>query len=138
MRYELATTIATGDIVWINGPFPCGAWNDITIFRHSLLKALDGNERVEADDGYTGESPHITKCPSAVMAHPPELNNIRQRSRNRHETVNERMKNFAILWEEYRHDLTQHGYVFRAVAVLCQLAIENGDPLFPVKNYRVV
>ena len=102
------------------------------------MKALDDRERVEADDGYTGESPHITKCPSAVMAYPPELNTIRQRSRNHQETANERMKNFAILREEYRHDITQHGYVFCAVAVRCQLAIENGDPLFPVKNYRVV
>jgi hypothetical protein len=102
------------------------------------LKALDDRERVEADDGYIGESPHITKCPCAVTAHPPELNKIRQRLRNRLETANERMKNFAILREEYHHDITKHGCVFCAVAVLYQLAIENGNPLFPVKNYFIL
>lgn len=53
MRYEVALCILTGDIVWINGPFPCGYNPDITIFRMSLLSHLEEHERVEADDGYS-------------------------------------------------------------------------------------
>jgi hypothetical protein len=34
--------------------------------------------------------------------------------------------------QTYRHDITQHGYVLRAVAVVVQIAIENGEPLFQV------
>lgn len=48
VRYELAVAIRTGDIVWINGPFPCGEWSDLRIFRSSLIDYLDDNERVEA------------------------------------------------------------------------------------------
>ena len=57
LRYEVALCILTGDIVWINGPFPAGKYNDIEIFRNSLLSHLDQGERVEADDGYVGEHP---------------------------------------------------------------------------------
>jgi len=32
VRYEVGLCIRTGDIVWINGPFPCGQYPDITIF----------------------------------------------------------------------------------------------------------
>lgn len=32
VRYEVAVCIQTGWIVWINGPYPCGAWPDIKIF----------------------------------------------------------------------------------------------------------
>ena len=54
--------------------------------------------------------------------------------RARHETVNSRLKNFEILKQVYRHDLLDHADVFRSVAVLIQLAIENGEPLFQVNR----
>ena len=52
-----------GDVVWVHGPFPCGDWPDIVIFRSSLISFLDEGERVEADDGYVGEAPMYIKCP---------------------------------------------------------------------------
>ena len=52
--------------------------------------------------------------------------------RGRHETVNGRFKCSNILSRTFRHDRRLHGSVFRAVAVLTQLAIENGEPLFEV------
>ena len=60
LRYEVGVCIKNGFIVWIHGPFPCGQYNDITIFRHLLLSCLDYGERVECDDGYWGEAPE--KC----------------------------------------------------------------------------
>jgi hypothetical protein len=36
------------------------------------------------------------------------------------------------LFATYRHDLTKHGSLFRAVAVIVQVTIENGEPLFAV------
>ncbi len=135
VRYEVGVAIQSGFIAWINGPFPCGFWPDITIYRHTLQKWLPPGERCEADDGYVGESPHSIKCPCAVMAHPQEQDRMRAIVRHRHETANERLKNFSILSEPFRHDLTQHGYVFCACASLIQLSIEHGNPLFPV-NYN--
>jgi hypothetical protein len=32
VQYKVALNIMMGDIVWINGPFPCGCYADITIF----------------------------------------------------------------------------------------------------------
>ena len=33
LRYEIAICIQTGRMVWTKGPFPCGVWPDIKIFR---------------------------------------------------------------------------------------------------------
>ena len=65
LRYEVAVDILRGFIVWIHGPFPAGAWPDISIFRHALKDHLDTHERVEADDGYRGESPGKVTCPAS-------------------------------------------------------------------------
>ncbi len=42
-------------------------------------------------------------------------------------------KNWGILSQVYRHDIMRHGEVFRACAVVTQLTIENGEPLFEVE-----
>jgi hypothetical protein len=55
------------------------------------------------------------------------------RMRACHETLNWRLKNWGILSQVYRHDIMRHGYVFRACAVVTQLTIENGEPLFEVE-----
>jgi hypothetical protein len=36
-------------LVWINGLYEPGLWNDIDIFWNALLMELDNNERVETD-----------------------------------------------------------------------------------------
>jgi hypothetical protein len=66
LRYEVATCIQTGDIVWINGPFPCGKYPDLTIFRLGLLHMLEDGEMVEADAGYRGE-PTKARTPPAGL-----------------------------------------------------------------------
>ena len=136
LRYEVAIGILTGEMKWINGPFPCGKYADVTIFRASLLTCLDDFERVEADDGYRGESPFRAKVPTAVLSRPSEADAFQKRVQGRHETINSRLKAFAILHSMYRHDITQHGYVFCAVAVLVQLSIKNGDALFSTTDYK--
>ncbi len=136
VRYEVALKILTGEISWLNGPFPCGKFADVTIFRASLSTFLDEFERVEADDGYIGESPFRAKVPKAVLSCPSEVDAFQKRAQGRHETINARLNFFAILEDRFQHDITQHGYVFRAVAVLVQLSIRNGDPLFTTTDYK--
>ena len=55
------------------------------------------------------------------------------RVRVRHETLNGRLKNWGILSQVFRHDIRRHGDVFRACAVITQLTIEHGEPLFVVE-----
>ena len=59
--YELGVGIKTGDLVWVQGPFHCGQYNVLTIFKSGLANYLDKNERVEADDGYLGANPGKVK-----------------------------------------------------------------------------
>lgn len=129
LRYEVALCILTGDIVWINGPYEPGVWNDIAIFRDGIMHHLEDGERVEADDGYIGEAPTYVKCPKC-FTNPRETLFMQQRVRNRQETVNKRFKNWGILKQVYRHDIPHHGDAFRAIVVITQLSITKGEPLF--------
>ena len=134
LRYEVGLCILTGDMVWINGPYECGMWPDISIFRNSLMSHLANNERVEADDGYIGEHPQYVKCP-AGFADLPETEYMQQRARNRQETINKRFKVFGAMKQVWRHAIELHGEAFRAIAIILQLTINNGERLFEV-GYR--
>ena len=71
-------------------------WNDLTIFRDSLVSMLEPGERCETDWGYQGAAPAYAKGPGVVEADP-NTAAIQQRVRSRQETVKERFKNWAIL-----------------------------------------
>lgn len=129
LRYEVAVSILGGDVVWTNGPFPCGSWPDISIFRSGLIDMLRPNEMVEADKGYRGQ-PDKIRTPEDF--HSQEERDLKRRASSRHETVNRRFKQFSILKKQYRHDLRDHQKNFRAVVVLTQLSIKNGEVLFAV------
>lgn len=132
LRYEICVCIKSGEIVWLNGPYPCGKWSDITIFRDCLIHHLGRHERVEADDGYIGEAPRRVKCPRSFVN---SRNTERMQSivRQRQETANKRFKMWGCLKQVFRHEITKHGDVFRAVCVITQLTIMNGEPLFQVE-----
>jgi len=128
LRYEVATSISTGWIVWINGPFPCGAWSDIRIARSlgGIQSVMDRAERYIADGGY---------CDGGDFGVTPNgLNNNDQRRqkliRARHETVNGRFKRWHILSCTFRHDLGLHYIVFMAIANITQLEMEEESPVF--------
>jgi hypothetical protein len=123
--------IIEGNLVWVEGPYPAGM-PGITIFRNGLSHHLDPFERVEADDGYVGEAPRQVKCPKSA-ANPTENLGMQSRVRSRHETLNGRFKCWGILKQIYRHDVAKHGQVFRAIAVIIQLAINDGQKLFAVE-----
>ena len=100
------------------------------VFRNALIYQLGPGERVEADSGYHGEPTKI-KTPDDYDTL--EEKRAKDLARARHETVNRRFKQFKCLKEVFRHGLTKHGDVFRAVAVITQLTIEAGSRLFSVE-----
>ncbi len=67
------------------------------------------------------------------MENPAEKWVMQGKVRAHHETLNRQLKKWGILSQVYRHDIMRHGKVFRACAVVTQLTIENGDPLFKVE-----
>jgi len=93
---------------------------------------LEEGEQVEADDGYVGEAPRHVKCPKSIGGHDPTTESMQALVWRRHETVNKRFKQWAIHKDVYRGNITKHGLVFRFCAIVTQLAIENGGPLFSV------
>ena len=135
LRYEIGVSILRGDIVWVNGPFPCGQYNDLKIFMEFGMKDhLEENERVEADDGYGDANPEFTKTKSGIF-HAPMAAGVRNDVRARHETANKRIKQFGALSGVFRHDLSKHSTVFHAVALVTQIAIESGESLFEIEGY---
>lgn len=131
LRYEIALCILSGVTVWINGPYEPGMWNDLMIFRNAMLSELEDGERVEADDGYRGESPRYIKCPASI-GRQEEMEQAAAFVRHRQETINKRFKQWGILKQVYRGDIAHHGRIFRVVAIVTQLAILHGEPLFGV------
>lgn len=135
LRYLVAVSIKHGDIVYIEGPFPCGAYNDIKVFRWGIVGFLDENERVEADDGYIGEAPRYVKCPAKTFGENDDAKDAMcARLRLRHETVNKKLKQFGCLRNRFRHhDFAKHSSCFRAAAVITQVGIDFGEKLFDVE-----
>ena len=133
LRYEVGVCIITGHIVWLNGPFRCGI-NDITIVRQCIVGNLAKNEMVEADKGYVGEDDYI-RTPFPKHCRTEKEKKMKGNALGRHETMNERLKNFNVLADTFRHPLVRHSSIFWAVAVITQLNIENGQPLFDVEYY---
>lgn len=132
VRYEVALNIRTGDIVWIYGPSPCGSHSDLVIFREAMKTELDKGEHVEADDGYRGE-PGCVNWAKGPFIYTKFQTRMKQRLRSRQETVNRRFKQFNALKHVFRHKVTKHSSVFRAVAVITQVNIESGNKLFEVE-----
>ena len=94
---------------------------------------LDPFERVEADDGYAGKSTAKVKCP-AGGSNPTANKEMQSRVRSRHETLNGRLKIWEILKQTYRHEVVTHGDMFRAVAVIVQLEIDNNQNFFDTEH----
>lgn len=132
LRYEVGLNIQTGWICWVQGPFAPGPWSDIKIFRGWLKWKLSPRERVEADNGYRGDFRAV--CPNQCGNL--EEYRMKMNARARHETVNRRLKQFNCL-KYFRHDKQSHVHCFNAIAVITQLAIANGEPLYHVK-YKIV
>ena len=123
LRYEIGVCIQTGDIVWVNGPFKCGRWVDISIFRRNLKHKLLPGEMVECDGGYRGDP----QCRHKHIIMNEADSRAKSAARARHETVNGDIKKFGCLQQVWRHDRHLHKYAFAACATLTQLGYNLGE-----------
>ena len=122
--YEVGVCIQTEMIVWINGPFVVGKYNNITIFQSKMIYKLL--------DQYVGQPNKI--CMKYELGVSENQFEAKARARARGEMINGRFKNFHILMDRYRHKISMHSYVFHAVAVLMQISLTTVSPTFKV-NY---
>ena len=89
MRYEVGISIEEGNIVWAHGPFECGTFSDLRIYRSRLKHDLLEGEMIVADQAYPDEtySGSQTTNGTANFAF----------VRARHEATNKRFKQFNVL-----------------------------------------
>lgn len=129
LRYEVAMCIATGDIVWFNGPFPPCNMSDREIFDLHLDQHLIEGEGVEADSGYTGRvnifTPGVGKTRNARKQ--------KSQARARLESTNGLFKVFGVMKKWENHDTAKHGTMAKAVAVIVQLSFSCGERLYDVE-----
>ena len=106
LHYQVGVCIQTGLIVWINGPFAVGKYNDITIFQSKMIYELLDWEMVEADQGYVGQPNKI--CMKYELGVSENQFEAKARERARGEMINGKFKNFRILMDRYRHKISMH------------------------------
>lgn len=111
MRYEVGLNIQTAEIVWTNGPFPCGAWPDLRIARNEVIFHIGENERILADGGYN-DGGEFFETPTGINN---DDQRMKQLARARHETINRRLKQWNILGRVFRHGVEKHSIIFLAV-----------------------
>jgi hypothetical protein len=122
VRYEVATCIKTGDIVWFRGPIPCNM-SDREIFDTFLAKKLIPGEGVEADNGYSGRAQIFTPGVAKTRSERKQKSQVR----GRHESVNGLFKVFGAMKRWENSNTAKHGVTARSVAVIVQLSFSIGE-----------
>jgi hypothetical protein len=134
VRYEVAVCIRSGWIVWINGPFPCGEWNDLKIAKFGLIPCLDEGELFIADNGYqTATCFSIT--PKDLVEATQQQKDRHGLIRSRHEAINSRLKQWGVLNKVFRHGFSKHETVFQAVAQITQFILRYESVPFLVEDF---
>lgn len=131
LKYEVGLCIRTGEIVWVYGGVPCGKFPDLKLARERYIHEVSVGEKTIADKGYRDNEYFIhPKIPNTTV----ENARLQKQIMARHETLNGRLKSFAILTQPYRHDKETHRSCFYAVANIVQLMLLNGEPLYDINN----
>lgn len=148
LKYEVALSIHTNEIIWIRGPLSASV-HDISMFRgctteQKKQKKIDKNafifhippgKKGVGDSGYSGEPGKIITTRKGQSV---ELKKWLGRVKSRQETFFSRMKSFNVLKNRFRHGkrgtkdkMERHKHCFESVAVLLAYDIEV-NPLFEV------
>lgn len=104
----------------------------MSVFRlpDGLMSKLPPGCKVIGDRGYLGEPYFVSTTHNPLDEE--HVKKFKQKARARHEAFNGRIKEFGILNTPFRHNLKKQKVAFEAVCVVCQYAMENGRPLFPL------
>ena len=132
VNYELAVSISTSRLIWMNGPFKAGE-SDMKVFRERGLrdKMRQLGRKGIADGGYhAAEDFDVLSFPNADDD--PLVKKFKRRAQRRQEVFNNKTKVFHCLKHMFWHSCNRFADCFEAVCVICQCQMENGSPLFNV------
>lgn len=95
---------------------------DLENFRNVVRDKIPDGKRGIGDEGYRGESDVISTRNPLDAEH---VKAFKARAKSRHETINEHLKTFKCMKEDFRHGKVKHGQCADAIAVLCQFGMEG-------------
>lgn len=128
LRYGIGLSIATGDIVWAYGGYPCGEYPDLLLAWEAYLPSIDDGEMTVSDNGY--QDPNYFIFPRMFPGSAQHQKEIL----SRHETINSRLKQFNVLKEPFRGLLDTHTNCFHAVVNIVQVMIDCGENLYQLQK----
>jgi len=94
-----------------------------------IIDRLGENERVVADSNYANEAPDYVLCPQTW---PVDEDSLFREVLLRSEQIKGHLKTFKCLSGRFRHNDEKHAACFRAVVVITQLAMDDGERLLRV------
>ena len=129
-NYEIGISLYESKLVWFNGPFKAGDFNDIKMFTDGGLKdkLQSLKKMVIADHGYSG---YPTLVSTSNSQDSKEVSKFKVRARQRHEKYNGKLKEFECLDSRFRHTGKLQA-CFEAVNVIVAYKMEMGEPLFDI------
>ena len=132
VKYEIGLCIQTGEIVWVNGPFPCGRYPDHVMVAQpgGLEDCLAAGEFYLCDGVYRNRPRSVTPT-----GHHTPRDRMKAMARARHETVNGRFKRFGVLRQRFRHEVYRHRPCALSVFNIIQVEMEEEYPIFQVQYY---
>ena len=87
------------------------------------------------EEGGGGANPEYTKTKSGIF-HPKISKQTCNVVHARQESTNKQIKQFVALLGVFYHDIAKHSTMFNDVALVIQIFIEVGEPLFEVNGYN--
>ena len=130
LRYEVGLSVKKGDICWIFGPF--------NVEKSFIWWFLGWDQSKSwAEEGKWLQMGFWTWGPLQSQSigdnfSKPQNQAMEQGVTAWHKHCNRRMKQWAVLHQEYLHDLNLHESVFCAIAFVTQICIQKGEPLATV------
>ena len=120
------------NVLWVNGPFLPGKYNDNQIFADFGLKERLSScgKKALADKIYNG---HPNECSTFNAVDNSVIRTFKARTQMSHEQFNGMVKEFGCCKKPFRHKpdkMQKHKWCFEAVTVICQYRLEHGEPLF--------
>ena len=136
INYKLGIALASGWLLWMNGPFKAGQ-NYLSIFVQEGLeqRLIHLGKKAIGDSAYKGHEEAVcypNVCDSDAVR------KFKSRALKRHEDFNGMTKTFKILRNCFRHGVGKIAAAFESVAVICQYKIETDDPLYDILIESVV
>lgn len=129
VNYEVGLAISRPKLVWLYGPTPPGAKNDLQVAEEQLIPALrqfNGTKRIIADGIYGADDyKDVISVKNAYDAK--EIADFKNRVGARMEAFNHLLKLWTVLSQKFRLDLDYHRMYTEAVATIVCYQLDNGS-----------